>query len=266
MTVQTSDRRQFARQDVTIQTIQHELAMAGQIQRSQLQTTSEYLNGYELAGQSISCIELGGDYFDFIHDPDFPDEAVKVVVGDVSGHGIDAALLMSSARAFIRALSTRPGSPAEIISTMNRHFCLDNASTGHFMTLFYLDVDLYTGEAHWVRAGHDPAIVYTPAIDQFLELKGSGLPLGVDSTYRYSAYPLPKYPDGSVIAVGTDGIWNATDEDAMFFGRERFRDILRETATRRADEIVSTVFQELSTFCNNVPLDDDITLVIVKAL
>ena len=262
----TYERRQFSRFESTDQSIGQNLALAGQIQRSFLPSASQCLKGFELAGHSTSCIEVGGDYFDYLYGPDFQDDSLRVIIGDVSGHGIDAALLMSSARTFIRTRATIPGNPAEVVSDINRYFYLDNSRTGHFMTMFYLDVDLSTGDASWVRAGHDPALVFNPRTDLFEELKGSGLPLGVDYSHRYREYQLPKLPEGTVIALGTDGIWDAHNEKEEFFGKDHFRKILRETAMFSAQEIVNAVLEELGTFCRGVPLDDDVTLVIVKVI
>jgi sigma-B regulation protein RsbU (phosphoserine phosphatase) len=262
----TYERRQFSRHELTDQSIGQNLALAGQIQRSFLPSASQCLKGFELAGRSISCTELGGDYFDYLYGQGFQDDSLKVIVGDVSGHGIDAALLMSSARTFIRTRATIPGNPAEVVSDFNQYFYLDNSRTGHFMTLFYLDIDLGTGDASWVRAGHDPALVFNPRTDQFEELKGTGLPLGVDYRHCYREYQLPKLPEGTVIALGTDGIWDARNEKEEFFGKDHFRNILRETSMLSAQEIVNAVLEELGTFCKDVPLDDDVTLVIIKVI
>lgn len=262
----TYERRQFLRPELTDQSIGQNLASAGQVQRSFLPSASQCLKGFELAGHSISCIEVGGDYFDYLYGPDFQDDSLKVIVGDVSGHGIDAALLMSAARTFIRTRATIPGKPAEVVSAINQYFYTDNSRTGHFMTLFYLDVDLATGDASWVRAGHDPALVFDPRTDRFEELKGIGLPLGVDYRHCYREYPLPKLPKGSVIALGTDGVWDARNEKEEFFGKDHFKNILRETAMLSAQEIVNAVLEELGKFCRGVPLDDDVTLVIVKVI
>ncbi|SHO44209.1 PP2C family protein-serine/threonine phosphatase [Desulfopila aestuarii] len=266
MIANTYDRRQFSRHDLTIDSIEHELAIAGKIQRSFFPSCSQCLGCYELAGNSISCTGIGGDYFDFFLNLDCPHQTAKIVVADVSGHGIDAALLMSSARAFIRSHWSRSKKPDKFISKVNRHFCLDNTRTGHFMTLFYLDVDLDTGNGSWVRAGHDPALLLTPDLDKFYELKGFGLPIGVDCDYCYNAYQFARPPEGTIIAIGTDGIWNAINEDGEFFSKDRFKELLRISSHLSAEEIVDVVFQELAVFCKNVPLDDDITLVIIKAL
>jgi len=260
------ERRQFSRLEINNQSIGQNLALAGQVQRSFLPTASQCLKGFELAGKSIPCIEVSGDYFDYLYGPDFQDDSLKIIVGDVSGHGIDAALLMSSARTFIRSRASFPGKPADVVSDFNRYFYSDNSQTGYFMTLFYLDVDLVTGNASWVRAGHDPAFVFNPQTDGFEELKGVGLPLGIDYRHSYKEYSLPKLPKGTVIALGTDGIWDARNEQDDFFGKDHFRNILRETAMLSAQEIVNSVLEELGNFCKGVPLDDDATLVIVKAI
>ncbi|MCP3892188.1 MAG: serine/threonine-protein phosphatase [Desulfobulbaceae bacterium] len=255
----TYERRQFSHLELTDQSI-------GQIQRSFPPSASQCLKGFELAGRSISCIGEGGDYFDFLYGPDFQDDSLKVIVGDVAGHGIDAALLMSSAKTFIRTRATVPGKPAEVVSDINRYFFLKNSHSGHFMTLFFLDVDLGTGDASWVRAGHDPAIIFYPRTERFEELKGVGLPLGVDYGHCYREYQFAKLPQGTVLALGTDGIWEARNDREEFFGKDHFRNILRETVMYSAQEIVNAVLAELATFCSGVSFGDDVTLVIVKVI
>ncbi len=132
------------------------------------------------------------------------------------------------------------------------------------MTLFYMDMDLESGESYWVRAGHDPALIYDPEKKMFLELKGGGLPLGVDHTYLYREYKLPSLQVGSIIAMGTDGIWEARNKKKMFFGKKHFRHIVQEMADLSAHDIVCAVFDALESYCRGVPIDDDMTLVIVK--
>jgi len=264
MHVSTFDRRQFSRQNLISNTLQHELDMAGDIQRSQLKNNKCYVQQYEIAGHSIACSEVGGDYFDVLSSPDCETGRLKIIVGDVSGHGVAAALLMSSARAFFRIRGSSADDPSEFVSEMNKYFFQETCGTGNFMTVFHLSIDLHTGVITWVRAGHDPAVVLTPDFSGFSELKGVGLPLGIDYRYAYKEYRLPPLIAGSVIAIGTDGIWNAHNGDGDLFGKERFNTILRETSHQSAEHTIAAVFDDLSSFCKDVPLDDDITLVVIK--
>jgi sigma-B regulation protein RsbU (phosphoserine phosphatase) len=138
--------------------------------------------------------------------------------------------------------------------------------SGHFMTLFYMEIEPGAGLAQWVRAGHEPALVYDPSSERFRELIGTGLPLGVDASFHYAEQMLPDLSPGSIIALGTDGVWETTDNRGRIFGKERFRRAIKEVARERATAIVSHVFDQIKRFSNGLPPQDDITLVIIKIL
>jgi sigma-B regulation protein RsbU (phosphoserine phosphatase) len=240
------------------------LELAGQVQRSLLPSRAPAAPGLDIAGRSDACEEVGGDYLDyFAGAPDTPD-ALRIVVGDISGHGVDAALLMTSARAFIHTQAERQRSPAQVVSSMNRYLSSDMAETGHFMTLFLMEIDPIRQTARWVRAGHDPALVFLPHEDRFTELGGTGMPLGVDAGAEYNESGSDGLAPGTVIALGTDGIWEAEDFSGRPFGKERLQGIIRRNAAHSAATILQTVFDELERFTGGVPAHDDVTLVIVK--
>jgi len=240
------------------------LALAGEVQKSLLPQDKPRVPGLDVAGKNVSCDEIGGDYFDFLWRRENPDEPFSVVVGDITGHGVDSALLMTTARAFLRMRASQPGSISEIINAMNGHLAQDVLETGRFMTLFYMTIDLKNDRIEWVRAGHDPALLYDPVRDEFEELKGDGIALGVDDKFQYEIYHKTGVADCQVIAVGTDGIWEARNKNGEMFGKERFRSIIRRSANAGADEILNAVYTELSEFLNGRKTDDDITLVIIK--
>jgi sigma-B regulation protein RsbU (phosphoserine phosphatase) len=189
-----------------------------------------------------------------------------VVVGDVTGHGVDAALLMTTARAFLRMRASQCGSISQIITEMNRHLALDVLDSGRFMTLFYLTIDPENEQLRWVRAGHDPAIIYDPTEDKFEELKGSGLALGVEEAISYEENIKSGLFSGQIIAIGTDGIWEAQNKDGEMFGKERFREIIRQKANAEAHDIVDAVYSDLNEFTIGLRPEDDITLVVIKIL
>ena len=132
------------------------------------------------------------------------------------------------------------------------------------MTLFYLAIDGDRKGIEWVRAGHDPALVYDPDRDCFEELKGPGMALGVDQEYAYQSQRTIGLKAGQVIVVGTDGIWEGCDSNGEMFGKQRFKDVVRRNATDSAENILNTVFQELDHFTQGMKPEDDITLVVVK--
>jgi len=240
------------------------LALAGEVQKSLLPQDKPAVQGLDVAGKNVSCDEIGGDYYDFIWRRESKKGPFSVVVGDISGHGVDSALLMTTARAFLRMRASQPGSIAEIISAMNHHLTLDVLESGRFMTLFYLTVDPQKDRLHWVRAGHDPALIYDPASEQFEELKGDGVALGVNAEFNYTQNSKSGITDGQIIAIGTDGIWEAINHQGEMFGKDRFRDIIRRNARAGATDIINAVYSELSRFTKGRKSEDDITLVVIK--
>ena len=240
------------------------LALAGNVQRSLIPQAAPKIEGLDVAGRSVSCEEVGGDYFDFLSGTEYSTEKLQVVIGDVSGHGVDAALLMTSARAFIRTRAAQPGRISQVVSQMNRDLALDMGDSGHFMTLFFIEIDPRHGTAHWVRAGHEPALMYKPEEDRFEDLVGLGLPLGVDKSFGYTDYEIEDLSAGTIIALGTDGIWEASDAGGHAFGKERFRQIVRASAKENSAAILQSVFDEVNRFSKGLPPHDDITLVIIK--
>jgi len=240
------------------------LVLAGEVQKSLLPQEKPIVNGLDIAGRNVSCDEIGGDYFDFLWRHNSRKGSVGIVVGDITGHGVDSALLMTTARAFLRMRAAQPGSISEIISEMNNHLASDVHGTGKFMTLFYLAIDSEQQDLKWVRAGHDPALVYTPDTDEFEELKGTGIALGVTDDFEYMEHHKKGLKNGQIIAIGTDGIWEAFNSDGQMFGKKRLCEIIQKHAEFPAENILSAVYAELHTFMGGAKSEDDITLVIIK--
>jgi len=240
------------------------LALASEVQKSLLPQGKPLVKGRDIAGKNVSCDEIGGDYFDFLWQRDSQKGPFSVVVGDISGHGVDSALLMTTARAFLRMRASQPGTISEIITAMNRHLTRDVLESGMFMTLFYLTIDPSERSLEWVRAGHDAAIVYDPGRDRFEELMGQGVALGVNEAFDYNENDWSGLANGQIIAIGTDGIWEATNKEGEMFGKGRLRSIIRSNAKAGANDILNAVYNELSRYTHGQRSEDDITLVIIK--
>ena len=241
------------------------LGLAQEVQQSLLPQSDPLLAGFDIAGASIYCDETGGDYYDFIETNRDGQAGLAVVVGDVSGHGVSSALLMATARALIMLRASMPGEAAGIIGDVNRHLSLDTAKTGNFMTFFYSELTEHGTEVRWVRAGHDPALIYDPSVDAFDELKGHGVPLGFDDSIEYDSYQRRLEP-GQVIVIGTDGIWEMHNKSGEMFGKEALKEIIRKNNTASARQIVDTVTEALEQFRGDEVPEDDITLVVIKVV
>lgn len=239
------------------------LDLAMEVQQSLLPREAPRIEGLNLAGRSIYCDETGGDYYDFLEFSEL-EGRLGVVVGDVAGHGIGAALIMATVRSLLRSRITQPGTLGEIIAHVNRLLCLDTSQTVSFMTLFLMLADRPRGSINWVRAGHDPAIIYDTSSDSFAELRGNGIALGVDETRSFNEYEYLDWANGQIIVIGTDGIWEAENEARERFGKERLRELIRAHRSDSAQEILQTITDTLTQFRESMPQQDDITLVVLK--
>ena len=239
------------------------LGLAQEVQQSLLPQRDPSFPGFDIAGASIYCDETGGDYYDFIETKRDGQAGLAVVVGDVSGHGVSSALLMATARALIMLRASMPGEAAGIINDVNRYLSHDTAQTGNFMTFFYCELTEREAEILWVRAGHDPALLYDPYTDVFDELKGQGLALGLDTSFEYDSFHRRIDP-GQVIMIGTDGIWEMHNQAGEMFGKKALKEIIRNNHTASARKIVDTVTETLKQFRGDEAPEDDITLVVIK--
>ncbi len=244
--------------------IKQSLAMAKEIQQNLLPRDTLKFEGIDVAGKSEYCDETGGDYFDFIPRVGGGEEKLGVVIGDVSGHGISSALLMATVRSALRQRAFHPGNTGQMISDANRQLVQDIESSGEFVTLFFLVIDKATKEISWVRAGHDPAIVYKPETDSFEELGGSGMALGVDEEYAYCEQTKATHSEGHVILLGTDGVWEAFDPQGNMFSKKTVYETVRKHHQKSATEILDAIFYAQAAFKKGAKMEDDATLVVIK--
>lgn len=239
------------------------LGVAQEVQQSLLPQSDPSFPGFDIAGKSIYCDETGGDYYDFIATNREGHDILAVVVGDVSGHGVSSALLMATARALIMLRSSMPGEAAGVINDVNRYLSRDTEQTGNFMTFFYCELTRGESEVRWVRAGHDPAVIYDPATDMFDELMGPGMALGLDTSFEYESFHR-RIKSGQVIVIGTDGIWEMHNRAGEMFGKEALMKIIRNNHAASSRQIVDAVSEALEQFRGEKAQEDDVTLVVIK--
>jgi sigma-B regulation protein RsbU (phosphoserine phosphatase) len=244
--------------------LRQSLNLAKEVQQNLLPKGNPQFAGLDIAGTSVYCDETGGDYFDFFDSPAPGEQKYNIVIADVSEHGIPSALLMASTRAFLRQGSALTGSIASVVTDVNRQLTEDVEDSGRFITLFYLQIDMAQRTLHWVRAGHDPAILYDPAADRFEELGGRGLALGVDSGWQYQEQSRAALAAGQIVVLCTDGIWEARHPRGEMFGKQALQRIIHQHSQAGAAAIQDAVLTELRRFQQDVAPVDDITLVIIK--
>ena len=243
--------------------IRQSLGLAMEVQQHLLPHSDPRIEGLDIAGKSIYCEETGGDYYDYLQVPKNDGTKIKVVVGDVSDHGIPSALLMTTARAFLRQRASMPGKLSRIVEDVNRQISRDVEDSGRFMTMFFCEINGQNKTVRWVNAGHDPAVIYDPVNKGFAELAGNALPLGVSEKAAYQEYR-NKIQPGQIILIGTDGIWESQNAQRQMFGKKRFKDLIRTHAHESAKDILHSVIKDLDEFRRPLEKEDDVTLVVIK--
>lgn len=242
------------------------ISLAKEVQQNLLPHKAPDIAGLEIAGLSLYCDETGGDYYDYIHPcRESDDYCITVVVGDVSGHGVQSALLMASARSSFRQRASKPGSPADIMNDVNRQLSEDVADTGQFMTVLYCSISVRNKSISWVRAGHDPAFVYDADAGEFKELLSRGVAIGLSENYVFEDSET-SIESGQIIVIGTDGITEAHCAEKGMFGKSRLKDVVRRNCEKPAKDIVDAVVMEVNDFIGGREREDDVTIVVIKVL
>jgi len=238
--------------------IKHQLAQARDLQAHLLPIVPPEVEGYDLTGISFPCYEVGGDYFDFIRQPD---GSFVFAVGDVCGKGMEAALLMSALHASVRA-HTRPSvSVVEAVVAINRYL-VETTAPNRFATLWLARLDPHAHELSYVNAGHNPPLLMrADGTVEFLE-KG-GIPVGLIGEAVYEEAHLGLEP-GDVLVLFSDGISESSNEQGEEFGVARVVEVVRRHREQCAAALRDRLEEALSHFVGRARPTDDMTLVILK--
>ncbi len=246
------------------QEIKQSLGLAREIQQHFLPTEDLELDNFQVAGLCRYCDETGGDYYDMLDLRAVLPGQVGLVIGDVSGHGIPAAMLMISAGSILRNNAPRHGADTpSAIAELNRHL-EKNSEPGKFMTLFYGLLDDQRKTLSWTSAGHDPAIWRKAETGKFTELHNTGMALGVMDDAEFGRSDPVTLHAGDIVLVGTDGIWEASDTSGQMYGKERLIELIGLHKDESAQQIASSVVKSVLDFCSGAPQTDDITLLVIK--
>lgn len=222
---------------------------------------------FELFGTMIPAKHVGGDFFDF-----FPlsDYQLGIVMADVSGKGVPAALFMAVSRTVIRSIATQTASPLETMKKANHLLNYEN-ETSLFVTAFYGIFDARAGEVTFCNAGHNPPLLLTKE-GSFREFQmDQGLPLGIlngdelNKRVPFHEHTL-KMNRGETLVLYTDGITEAMRIDHSLFGLKRFEDVLKKNAQKPLSELIEKVMNNIQSFTHNAPLSDDCTLLCLRFL
>jgi sigma-B regulation protein RsbU (phosphoserine phosphatase) len=250
--VAVHNARRFQDEQQQRQEMSREANEARKIQQALLPRSSPYIPGFAISGLSTPAGAVGGDWYDFIP---FDDGRWGLVLADVSGKGMAAALLMSATRGMLRSLATAC-CPSDVLNKLNQ-LLVNDFPSGRFVTMLYAILDPAARTLRFASAGHLRPLLIESSHARFLETE-RGLPLGI-GTGDYSEAQV-ELPEGSRLLFYSDGITEATDLEEDEYGAERL-----EKHFRRPDASAESILEDVRRFANGAGLHDDATVILVKA-
>ena len=256
--IQIENARLFEDQ-VEKRRMDQEAEAAADIQKRLLPQRPPDVPGYEFAGLNIPCYEVGGDYYDY---QGIDEERYAMVLADVAGKGMGAAMLMSNLQAAFHARVEMGPEPRELVSHLNNTVARV-APSNRFVTLFYLELNLKEHHVRYVNAGHAPEPVLVRAAGGVERLPAGGVPLGIIKGFAYLQGDIDMQP-GDFIFICSDGVTETVNDQEDEFGDERLEKILVDQIGNSPAEIRAAVQKGLEEFAGDAPQPDDLTLMIVR--
>jgi serine phosphatase RsbU (regulator of sigma subunit) len=249
-----------AQRELEAEKLQQDVRAARKVQQALSPRQPPSCPGFDISGASYPADATGGDYFDYFLNPD---GFLDVVIGDVCGHGLAAALLMSATRAYLRALALARTGVDDMLTLANRALEADT-DDDRFVTLLYARLDPGRRSLGYVSAGHPDGYVMSSTGDVRIKLESTALPLGIAADGEFSAGPRIDLEAGDLIFLLTDGITEAANPDGTLFGANRALNVLRSHLSSTAVEIVQELHQAVKDFMKQPVLQDDITAIVIK--
>jgi serine phosphatase RsbU (regulator of sigma subunit)/pSer/pThr/pTyr-binding forkhead associated (FHA) protein len=254
------EQSRFAELEKARQIMERDLEQAAMIQRQYLPSSAPAVPGLELAGYNAPCRTVGGDYYDFFA---YPSGRVALVLGDVSGKGMAASLMMMGLQARVQVLIDEPEDLAATITRLNR-ITAANCPPARFITLFLCILDGKTGELTYTNAGHNAPLILrnSGAVDS---LTDGGPPLGILADFSYHQYRTTLEP-GDILAIYSDGVTEAASPDDEEFETVRLSQSIRERRDEPASDIITRVNEDILKWTKGAPAADDVTLILARRL
>ena len=251
------DYTQAFQAEATLRATEEKLRIAREIQRGLLPQGSPAIPGFDVAGFSSSVGAVGGDYYDFVT---MDHGCWGLVIADVSGHDLGASILMSQTRAYLRAEASSLNDVSQIISRLNL-FLMHDVRDRRFVSLFFARLDPAQRSLVYAAAGQNGHVFRADGSVQTLDVTGPLLGVIADPQPSSPEIPLQV---GELVLLFTDGIAEATSPQGEPFGNQRIFDIVRSRSERPAQEILAEIEQAVLKFRWNIPVDDDVTMVLIK--
>ncbi|MBI5476592.1 MAG: SpoIIE family protein phosphatase [Ignavibacteriales bacterium] len=255
---QVLETTRLYQQEQSLKVIQEQVRLAAVIQNDLLPKKFPTISGYEIVGKSIPAQQVGGDYFDFIP---LNKTEMAICVGDVSGKGFPASLLMANLQATLRGQSMVTTSPKQCINHSNK-LLFESTSSEKFATLFYGILDWEEHKFQFCNAGQDPPLHISHIGDQ-KRLSTGGIVLGIMDSFPYEEEAIPLSPN-DMIVIYTDGVTEAMNSRQEMFGEENLTSLLMQHHDLTATEVMDTITAKLKAHIGDHTQYDDITIVVIK--
>ncbi len=261
MTIMSARLRRRTEGEVLRRALQRELAIGRKMQLLLLPQSTPQISGWQFATHYESAWQVGGDFYDFIKIEDDP-QKLCLVIADVTGKGVPAALYMAVARTLIRAETEKGHSAAYVLQRVNELILSDNRSP-LFLSALYAILDVDSGVLRYASAGHNPPFCLRRASGDVEELPVHGYLLGAFRDVSFSE-------EETLLAVGdalvlyTDGVNEARDAEGRFFGEERLKAAVAAAGDCSAEEIVQAIVSAVDKFTASVAQADDLTILVAK--
>ena len=238
--------------------IQEEMRVAQNIQQNLLPREVPVFEGYEFVGKSIPAKEVGGDYYDFIP---LNDGRIAFCLGDISGKGIPAALLMSNLQATLRGQAFIGNECKNSVAFAN-NILYHNTDPTRYATLFYSLLNTKEHRITYCNAGHNNPYIFSEGKETVRLVEG-GIVVGMMPDYIYSEDSL-ELAQGDLFVLFSDGVTEAMNSKEEEFGEERLEEVIKKNLHLSAEKIISEIFEEVEFFTRGTPQSDDITMLIIK--
>ncbi len=240
------------------QLMARDLEQAAEIQQGFLPAVAPSVRGLDVAGHNAPCRTVGGDYYDFFP---YGSSRIAMVLGDVSGKGMPASLLMMGLQARVQVLIEEPKSLADVMTRLNR-ITSANCPSNRFITFFFCILDGDTGELTFCNAGHNPPLIIR-ADGSYVQLQGGGPVLGILPYIEYEEYH-EQVAEGDVLVIYSDGVTEANNPAGDEFEIEGLSEAVIRDRHLPASAIVTRINQALTAYTAGAPPSDDITVIVAR--
>ena len=239
------------------------LNVAKEVQENLLPNKAPDFLNLDISGVSLYCEEVGGDYYDYFK---FSENKIGVALTDSSGHGVGAGLHMTTIRAFFRYGVEDYQGPGKLMQTVNKHLTRDSYETGRFTTVFFAEIDMENHLIKWIRAGHEPALLFIPSTGEFHKLIESGMAFGVDKDAQIKEHEINGWESGTILMIYSDGLKESRNDEGEMYGEDRIINVIKTNSKESAKTIENELIEDRKNFCGSLPIEDDITIVTIKFL